>query len=100
METKPVALDVPRGSGYDSQSGLNNLFPQFYGRLADEGCGKRIAFVVIHSTSNFMSHYLLGPMQRRGHAILGLNTLLRQRFGGGPPHRHRDRAQLDGPALL
>ena len=74
MEAKLIAVDVPRGSGYDSQSGLNNLFPQVYGRLADEGCGKRIAFVVIHPTSNFMSHYLLGPMQRRGHAILGLNT--------------------------
>ncbi len=45
-----------------------------YGRLADEGCGKRIAFVVIHPTSNFMGHYLIGPMQRRGRAILGLNT--------------------------
>jgi pimeloyl-ACP methyl ester carboxylesterase len=74
VEAKLIAVDVPRGSGYDSQSGLNNLFPQVYGRLADEGCGKRIAFVVIHPTSNFMSHYLLGPMQRRGHAILGLNT--------------------------
>jgi hypothetical protein len=74
VQSKLVAIDVPRGSGYDSQSGLNNLFPQVYGRLADEGCGKRIAFVVIHPTSNFMGHYLLEPMQRRGRAILGLNT--------------------------
>jgi hypothetical protein len=37
-----------------------------YGRLADEGCGKRIAFVVIHPTSNFMGHYLIGPLQWRG----------------------------------
>jgi hypothetical protein len=28
MQGKLVALEVPRGSGYDSQSGLNNLFPQ------------------------------------------------------------------------
>ncbi len=74
MQSKLIAIDVPRGSGYDSQSGLNNLFPQVYGRLADEGCGKRIAFVVIHPTSNFMGHYLLEPMRRRGRAILGLNT--------------------------
>ena len=74
VQSKLVAIDIPRGSGYDSQSGLNNLFPQVYGRLADEGCGKRIAFVVIHPTSNFMGHYLIGPMQRRGRAILGLNT--------------------------
>ena len=69
-----VALDVPRGSGYDSQSGLNNLFPQVFGRLAAEGCGRRVAFVVIHPTSNFFGHYLIGPLQRRGRAILALNT--------------------------
>jgi hypothetical protein len=74
VQAKLVAIDVPRGSGYDSQSGLNNLFPQVYGRLADEGCGKRVAFGVIHPTTNFLSHYLIGPMQRRGRAILGLNT--------------------------
>jgi hypothetical protein len=28
VEAKLVAINVPRGSGYDSQSGLNNLFPQ------------------------------------------------------------------------
>jgi hypothetical protein len=74
VQAKLVAIDVPRGSGYDSQSGLNNLYPQVYGRLADEGCGRRIAFVVIHPTSNFLSHYLIDPMQRRGRAILALNT--------------------------
>jgi pimeloyl-ACP methyl ester carboxylesterase len=74
VEAKLVAINVPRGSGYDSQSGLNNLFPQVYGRLADEGCDKRLAFIVIHPTSNFMSHYLLEPLQRRGRAIMGLNT--------------------------
>jgi pimeloyl-ACP methyl ester carboxylesterase len=74
VQSKLVAIDVPRGSGYDSQSGLNNLFPQVYGRLADEGCGRRVAFMVIHPTSNFMGHYLISPMQRRGRAILGLNT--------------------------
>ena len=74
MQGELVALEVPRGSGYDSQSGLNNLFPQVYGRLAADGCGKRVAFVVIHPTSNFMGHYLIGPLQRRGRAILALNT--------------------------
>ena len=74
MQGELVAIDVPRGSGYDSQSGLNNLFPQVYGRLAAEGCDRRVAFVVIHPTSNFMGHYLIGPMQQRGRAILALNT--------------------------
>jgi hypothetical protein len=26
MQGELIALNVPRGSGYDSQSGLNNLF--------------------------------------------------------------------------
>jgi hypothetical protein len=30
--------------------------------------------VVIHPTSNFMGHYLIGPLQQRGRAILALNT--------------------------
>ncbi len=74
MPDELVALDVPRGSGYDSQSGLNNLFPQVFGRLAADRCGKRVAFIVIHPTSNFMAHYLIAPLQRRGRAILALNT--------------------------
>jgi pimeloyl-ACP methyl ester carboxylesterase len=74
MQGELVAIDVPRGSGYDSQSGLNNLFPQVFGRLAAEGCDRRVAFVVIHPTSNFMGHYLIGPLQQRGRAILALNT--------------------------
>ena len=74
VQSKLVAIDVPRGSGYDSQAASTTCFPRSYGRLADEGCGRRIAFVVIHPTSNFMGHYLIGPLQRRGYAILGLNT--------------------------
>ena len=74
MQGELVALEVPRGSGYDSQSGLNNLFPQVFGRLAADGCDRRVAFVVIHPTSNFFGHYLIGPLQRRGRAILALNT--------------------------
>ncbi len=91
MHAKLVAIDVPRGSGYDNQSGLNNLYPQVYGRLADDGCGKHVAFVVIHPSSNFMSHYLLGPMQRRGRAILGLNT----RYAGNDSTLVMERAIQD-----
>jgi pimeloyl-ACP methyl ester carboxylesterase len=73
-----VALDVKPGSASDSQSGLNLLNPRIYGRLAAEGCGKELAFVVIHPSSNFFGHYLLAPLERRGRAILALNT----RFAG------------------
>jgi len=73
-----VAIDVKPGSAADSQSGLNLLKPTIYGRLAAERCGKEVAFVVIHPSSNFFGHYLLGPLERRGRAILALNT----RFAG------------------
>jgi pimeloyl-ACP methyl ester carboxylesterase len=69
-----VAIDVKAGGAGDSQSGLNLLNPRVYGRLADEGCGKDIAFVVIHPSSNFHGHYLVGPLERRGCALLALNT--------------------------
>ena len=74
-----VAIDVRPGSAADSQSGLNLLKPTIYGRLAAEGCGKDLAFVVIHPSSNFFGHYLLAPLERRGRAILALKALLPDR---------------------
>lgn len=71
---KLVAIDVKPGTGAESQSGLNLLQPRVYGRLAEEGCSKDVAFVVIHPSSNFHGHYLLGPLERRRHALLALNT--------------------------
>lgn len=71
---KLVAIDVKAGASGDSQSGLNLLNPRVYGRLADERCGKDIAFVVIHPSSNFHGHYLVGPLEKRGCTLLALNT--------------------------
>ncbi len=74
MIAQLVVLDVAAGTRSDSQSGLQVLAPKIFGRLADEGCGKDVAFVVIHPSSNFLGHYLIEPLQRRGRAILALNT--------------------------
>src|SRR6185503_3521461 len=71
---KLVAIDVKPGGPGDSQSGLNLLQPRIWGRLADEGCGRDLAFVVIHPSSNFHGHYLVGPLESRGVALLALNT--------------------------
>ena len=71
---KLVALDVKPGGPGDSQSGLNLLHPRIWGRLADQGCGKELAFLVIHPSSNFHGHYLVGPLESRGCALLALNT--------------------------
>jgi pimeloyl-ACP methyl ester carboxylesterase len=69
-----VAIDVKAGGAGDSQSGLNLLNPRVYGRLADQGCARDIAFIVIHPSSNFHGHYLVGPLERRGCTLLALNT--------------------------
>lgn len=69
-----VSLDAARGSATETRSGIHATNPKIYGRLAADGCGKDIAFLVAHPANNFMNHYLLEPMQRRGMAILGLNT--------------------------
>ena len=69
-----VGIDVKPGAPGDSQSGLNLLNPRVWGRLADERCGRDLAFVVIHPSSNFHGHYLVGPLEQRGCALLALNT--------------------------
>lgn len=69
-----VAIDVKPGGKSDSQSGLNLLFPRVYGRLAAKGCNKDLAFIVMHPSSNFHGHYLLGPLEARGYATLALNS--------------------------
>lgn len=67
-------LDVGRGAAMESQSGLQMLFPKIYGRFADEGCDRKLAFLVMHPASNFMGHYLIEPLARRRRAILALNS--------------------------
>lgn len=69
-----VVLNVAKGAHMESQSGIQMRHPKVYGNFANNNCSKDIAFVVIHPTSNFHGHYLLEPMQRRGKAILALNT--------------------------
>lgn len=77
MNEQIVAIDVrPAELGDRSpRQGVQDLVrPRIYGRLAEEGCGKDVAYLVLHPAVNFMNHYLIEPMQARGRAILGLNT--------------------------
>lgn len=48
--------------------------PKVYGRFADEGCSKDVAFIVLHPAVNFWNHYLVEPLNARRHAILALNS--------------------------
>lgn len=68
-----VAINVRPGAVAESQSGLAMLSPRIWGayRAAPD---RKIAVVVIHPTSNFLGHYILEPLAKRGVATLGLNT--------------------------
>lgn len=74
MNGELLVLSVRQGGHMESQSGLQMNAPKIFGRLAADGCDPKTAFVVIHPTSNFMAHYMFDPLQRRGRALLGLNT--------------------------
>ena len=69
-----VVIDVQPGAAQESQSGLQAMRPRIWGALARPDTPTRTACIVIHPTSNFMGHYLLEPLAKRGVACLGLNT--------------------------
>lgn len=52
----------------------DQIAPRILGRIADEGCKKDVAVLVLHPAVNFMHHYLIEPLQQRGIAAMGLNT--------------------------
>ena len=79
-----AAIDVRPGAAMESQSGLQMMRPRIWGayaepsRPAGAARGPRTGAIVMHPTSNFMGHYLIGPLAERGVACLGLNS----RFAG------------------
>ena len=77
MTDQMIAIDVrPADLGDKSpRQGVQDLVrPRIYGRLAEDGCSKDVAYLVLHPAVNFMHHYLIEPLQARGKAVLGLNT--------------------------
>jgi pimeloyl-ACP methyl ester carboxylesterase len=75
-----AAIDVKPGAAMESQSGLQMLRPRIYGAYesasspAGTTARRRTGAIVMHPTSNFMGHYLIGPLADRGIACLGLNS--------------------------
>ena len=69
-----AVIDVKPGASLESQSGLQMLRPRIYGALRAPQGPKRVAAIVMHPTSNFMGHYLIGPMADRGICCMGLNS--------------------------
>ena len=69
-----AVIDVKPGAALESQSGLQLLRPRIYGAYAAPAGPKKTAAIVMHPASNFMGHYLIGPLAERGICCLGLNS--------------------------
>lgn len=78
IERRHVALPIRIGATFETQSGLQLNAPRIYGMLAKPD-GARTAAILVHPSSNMMSHYLIDPLNARGLAVLALNT----RYAGG-----------------
>ena len=68
-----ATIDVKPGSALESQSGLAMLRPRIYGAWMPVP-GAKTAAIVMHPTSNFMGHYIIEPLAKRGITCLGLNS--------------------------
>ncbi len=68
-----IALDAKPGAIMESQSGLHVGRPRIYGKLT-RPAGSTTAALLLHPTSNYMGHYLIEPLARRGIATLAQNT--------------------------
>ena len=73
-ELQLAVIDVKPGAAMESQSGLQLLRPRIYGAYRAPQGPKKIAAIVMHPTSNFMGHYLIGPLAERGICCMGLNS--------------------------
>lgn len=69
-----VSIDVRSSVPMETQSGLQNIAPKIFGRLVEPAVRGKTATIVMHPTSNFMGHYLPGPLAARGIATLALNS--------------------------
>ncbi|MEO1104442.1 MAG: alpha/beta hydrolase [Pseudomonadota bacterium] len=90
MTRELVMLDVKPSTTLESQSGLNQKWPKVYGAI-EAPQGARTAAIVCHPTSNFLNHYLIGPLAVRGIACMGFNT----RYGGNDVSLLMERAIED-----
>ena len=71
---KFIALSGKPEASTDSRFGPVPQAPALWSRLCDENCDRSLAFIVAHPSGNFLNHYLLGQLERRGAAALGINT--------------------------
>ena len=68
-----ISLRAERGAFMETQSGLFSVRPVVFGAMKRAGTG-RVAAILMHPTSNFHGHYLLGPLAERGISVLAMNS--------------------------
>jgi pimeloyl-ACP methyl ester carboxylesterase len=71
---KAVTLVADFVTSTDARRGGSDFPLLLNARLCDEGCDKRVAFILCHPAGNFANHYLLPHLQRHGAAALGMTT--------------------------
>ena len=88
-ELQLAVIDVKPGAALESQSGLQMLRPRIYGAYRAPAGPKKVAAIVMHPTSNFMGHYLIGAAGRARHLLHGPELALHgQRHGAADGARH------------
>jgi pimeloyl-ACP methyl ester carboxylesterase len=73
----PELLGIPmaRQSGpVDVYSGVARMAGKLWASLHRAPAGSSTAVAIVHPSSNFLGHYLLGPLAERGVDAVGLNT--------------------------
>ncbi|WP_205717676.1 serine aminopeptidase domain-containing protein [Actinomadura soli] len=69
-----LGIPMAAGAGIDVYSGVARMAGKVWGSLHRAAEPSRTAVVVVHPSSNFLGHYLLGPLAERGVDAVGLNT--------------------------
>lgn len=71
--TELIGLTVSSSAAMETQSGLFASRPTIFGALRRATSGHTAA-ILMHPTSNFHGHYLLGPLADRGVTVLAINS--------------------------
>lgn len=75
MRDQILAVPVDYGPNIDIYSGVARLSARTWARAVDpDGGPAPTAFLFVHPASNFLGHYALEPMARRGITGVGLTT--------------------------
>jgi pimeloyl-ACP methyl ester carboxylesterase len=73
-------------------SGLSRHYPRLHGNLvALDGASREVGMILIHPSSNFLTHFLLEPIAAVGVPVMGLNT----RYAGNDAPLIMENAVLD-----